>query len=243
MRFFVIFIISLFFGRVMQAQELNDSLYLKKVTRSAIESYTSAQYSEAAIYNGKVYRPDLKLDGNGHALFRSNKYAKGTVVSNGLTYENLALLYDLVLDQLVLLNFDEVGGIMVPPDYIDSFSLHNHTFINLKPGKTPVTGISPGYYDLLYSGTKDLLVKRAKKMTETTNQHKVVRTISQQDKYYLLKDSVYIPINNKNHLLKQLSENRQQNKLFIKQQRLNFRKDKENAMVELLKFHDSFKEQ
>ncbi|WP_148233536.1 hypothetical protein [Pseudopedobacter saltans] len=227
------------FAKMTQAQALNDSLYVRELTRIMVENYTNAQYSQAPIYNGKVYRPDLKLDGDGHTLFYDSRYTTGTVIYNGLTYNNIMLLYDLVLDQLVLLNLDKAGGIMIPSDHIDEFSLHNHTFINLKPGKTQVAGIDPGYYDLLYSGTKDLLVKRTKKITETIGQHKVVRTVSQRDKYYLLKDTTYIPVKSKNDFLKQLSETRQQNQLFIKQQRLNFRKEKENSMVELLKFHDS----
>lgn len=239
----IIFLILISGNKLLADSTINDSLFVANVSENLNNFYLNILHSQAPIYNGKVYKPDLKLDGDGHTLFYDSRYTTGTVVYNGLTYRNISLLYDLVLDQLVLLNFDKVGGIMVPPDYIDSFSLHEHTFINLKPEKTQATGISPGYYDLLYRGTKDLLVKRTKKITETTNQHKVVRTVSQQDKYYLLKDSVYIPINNKNHLLKQLSETRRQNQLFIKQQRLNFRKEKENAMVELLKFHDSFKEQ
>ena len=243
MRFFRALIIISFFARTMQAQVLTGSSYVEKVTLNTLENYTNAQHSEAPIYNGKVYRPDLKLDGDGHTLFQDSKYATGTIVYNGLSYTNVGILYDLVLDQLVLLNFDEVGGIMVPSDHIDAFSIHNHTFINLKTIKAEATKINPGYYDLLYSGTKDLLAKRTKKIAETTNQHKVIRTVSQQDKYYLLKDTVYIPIKNKTDLLKQLSETQQQNQLFIKKQRLNFRKEKEKAMVELLKFHDSLKKQ
>lgn len=121
-RFFGIFIMPFLFAKMTQAQALNDSLYVRELTRIMVENYTNAQYSQAPIYNGKVYRPDLKLDGDGHTLFYDSRYTTGTVIYNGLTYNNIMLLYDLVLDQLVLLNLDKAGGIMIPSDHIDEFS-------------------------------------------------------------------------------------------------------------------------
>ena len=225
----------------LAAQIVNDSLFVARAEQNMNSIYTSRLESKAGLYNGKMYHQDLKLDQGGHTLFKDNQYTEGTIIYNGQTYRSVGLMYDLVHDQLVL-SVDRAGGVIVPPEYADSFSLHGHRFINIRLDRSSRNEITPGYYDLLYDGTISLLAKRTKKITETTNQHKVVRTVSQQNRYYLLKNDAYIPINNKKNLLTQLDETHQENQLFINRNRLNFRKDKEKAMIELLKFHDSIKE-
>lgn len=203
------------------------------------DHYPDLLNREAPIYNGKMYHPYIKLSENGHPFFNSERYTQGSIVYSGYTYRHVKIAYDLVRDQLILMDFDGDNALVVVPDHVDSFTLHNHTFIRLTAGAATANTIKPGYYDLLYKGRIRLLAKRLKSVSEKVTQNEVEKNVSQQDKYYLFKDSVYTAITNKKALLKMLQSTQSQNQHFIKTEQLNFKRDKENAIIKLVKFHDS----
>lgn len=234
-------IISLSFISSLDAQSLDDKQYIQAVEKSTIALYLK-KINQAPFYNGKVYRPDLTLDEMGHSLFINNQYVKGVLNYNGLSYNDIYLMYDLVLDQLIVLNMDKVGGIIVPAHHVKSFSLHNHHFINLNSSAVRGRQIEPGYYDLLYDGKIKLLVKRIKEIEETVTSYKIKRTVLPQNKYFLLKDSSsYIPFKGKKDLLKQLNNASGQVNKYLKTKKLNFRADEEKSILDLVIFYDSLK--
>ena len=122
---------------------------------------------------------------------------------------------------------------------MDAFSFLGHNYIHIKKTEAETHKLSTGYYDILYQGQIALLVKRSKKVTEKISQAGVEHSVSQYNHYYLLKDSVYILLKNKKRLTKLLKSTQGQNQEDIKSNQLNFRKDTENAMLSLVRYHDS----
>ncbi|KAA8482460.1 hypothetical protein BDE36_3435 [Arcticibacter tournemirensis] len=238
-QFFELLLVLAASNNHLSAQIRDDSVFVSGIVQKITRTYIEQLNTEAPIYNGKMYRPVFNLNDGGHTLFQSNQYTKGTIVYNGHIYQDVNLMYDMVKDQLVLLNFDQVGGIVIWPQYVDAFSLHQHTFINIRPDSTTQKSIAPGYYDLLYQGKTSLLAKRIKELIETPNQNAVKRTVSQQNKYYLLNHSGYTLIKGKKDLLRLLSRTRNENLQYIKTERLNFKKELERSMIKLLSYHDS----
>jgi hypothetical protein len=234
------FLIVLFLKSSALAQKIkDDSLFVAQVTENITNNYLILLKSDAPIFNGKMYRPNSNFDEGTHTLFINNQYTLGSIFYDEILYKDMNIMYDLVLDQLILLNFDKVGGLVVFPHRVKSFKLHEHTFINIQPDSLNKKNISSGYYDLLVEGKVNFLAKRSKKIQETTNQEKVKRIVYQQDKYFLLKDDIYYSIKNKNELLKQLKVTHDQNQQYIKSNKLKFKKNKEESMIRLVKFHDS----
>ncbi len=221
------------------AQTLSDSTFVAEAEQYISEIYAEQLNSGARIYNGKMYRPFLNLDNGDHTLFQSNEYSRGSITYEGRIYKDLNLMYDLFRDQLVLLNYDKVGGIVIWPQYVDSFSIHQHKFIHIKPDSSPHTGFPPGYYDLIYDGRTRLLAKRTKTISETADEYKVKKNISEKSKYYILKDSAYTQVKSKKDLLKLLHRTQNENQNYIKKEHLNFKKNFEDSMVRLLSHHDS----
>jgi len=222
-------------GHLLIAQTQNDSAFVSRVIQNATNAYIEQLNTEAPIYNGKMYRPVFNLNDGGHTLFLNNQYTKGSIVYNHHVYKDVNLMYDMAKDQLVLLNLDQVGGIVVWPQYVEAFSLHHHTFVNISADSAAQKGLAHGYYDLLYSGKSTLLAKRVKR----TDQNTVKRTVSQQNKYYLLSDSGYVLIKGKKDLLRLLRQTRNENLKYIRTGHLNFKKELESSMIKLLSYHDS----
>ncbi|MNK12317.1 hypothetical protein D3C87_303760 [compost metagenome] len=222
------------------AQTGDDSLFVTQVSQKAISGLLNLQKTDGPLYNGEMHYPHPKFKNGGHASFINSSYTKGTIVYDGLTYKNMSVMYDLIRDQLLLLNADSSGGIVVQPEHIDRFSLHNHNFINFKSGTVP-KNIAPGYYDLLYEGRITLLAKRVKKVTENVTQY-IEKEVEQTVSYYLLKDSVYTRIKGKQDLVTLLNATQKENQDYIKANKLDFNGNREEAFLRLVSFHDSLKQ-
>lgn len=235
----LVILLMMFLGLPVFAQKMDDSVFVASLSQNMKSVYSNLLNREAPVFNGRIYHPYQSPLENGHSFFVSDEYVEGTIAYNGFVYINLKIAYDLVRNQLVLLQYDGVNAIIVSPDHVDSFSLHNRKFINLQPTSDSILNVKEGYYDLIYDGTIDLLVKRDKTISEKITPTLVERTVSQQDKYYLRIASAIRPIKNRKALLSLLRSTKNENERFIKDNRLNFRSDKENALVKLVQFHDS----
>ena len=232
-----LFIFSMFTaGSAVKAQEKNDSLFIAEVTANIAKLSSNPDQRASALFNGKVHNPHLRFKDGGHAFFMNEKYTEGTVTLNGVIYHLVNLMYDIVRNELVLLNIDQTNGIVLQPENVNSFTLHQHHFINIKQAQQE---IKAGYYDLLYKGRMSLLAKREKEVTEKIDQT-IEKVVSEKTSYFLLKDAKYHPVNGKAALLKLLHSTNTENLAFIKKNKLNFKKDLANAMVSLINFHDSF---
>lgn len=219
------------------AQTSDDSLFVTQVSQKTISSLLNLQKTDGPLYNGEMHYPHAKFKNGGHASFINNNYTKGTIVYDGLTYKSMRVMYDLVRDQLLLLNADSSGGIVVQSEHVDFFSLHNHNFLNVK-SRTAPENITPGYYDLLYDGGIKLLVRRLKKITESVTQY-VEKEVEQTARYYLLKDSVYTQIKGRQDLMTLLKATQKENESYIKANKLDFNRNREESFLKLVSFHDS----
>lgn len=222
------------------AQTMDDSLFVTQVSQKNISSLLNLQKTGGPLYNGEIHYPHPKFKNGGHASFINSNYTKGTIVYDGLMYKSMSVMYDLVRDQLLLLNADSSGGIVVQSEHVDRFSLHNHNFINIKSGTVP-KNIAPGYYDLLYDGRITLLARRIKKVTENVTQY-IEKEVEQTVSYYLLKDSVYTRIKGKQDLVTLLKATKNENQDYIKANKLDFNGNREEAFLRLVSFHDSLKQ-
>ena len=220
--------------------QVNDSAFVARVSANITNYFTASLNKGAPVYNGKVYyRTHPRFIEGGHAFFLVPQYQTGTVTYEGYTYRNAELMYDIIRDELLLLHFDKQTDIVLDPEKVDTFSFLGHNYINIKEAEAKENNLLTGYYEALYQGKIALLVKRSKTVNEKITQVGVERSVSQHNRYYLLKDSVYTLLKNKKSLTKLLKSTQSQNQQYISSNQLNFRNDKENAMLSLVRYHDS----
>jgi len=219
------------------AQGREDSLFVVKVSQKATGNLLDLQKTDGPLYNGEMHYSHPKFKNGGHAFFILDSFTGGTIVYDGFRYENMRVMYDLVRGQLLLLNRDSSGSIVVQPEHVDFFSLHHHNFIHIKAG-TASKNMASGYYDLLYNGGIALLAKRVKKVTENVTQY-VEKEVEETVNYYLLKDSVYSRIKSKQDLLRLFSATQNENQRYIKTNNLDFSRNREESFLKLVSFHDS----
>jgi hypothetical protein len=205
----------------------------------ALRQYHDYLDPEPNLYRGDQYAEYSFLLKEGHPFFGEDRWRKGTVMYNGILYENVSLLYDEVLDMLVMPDPLKVFKIILIPSEVGSFTIEDHSFVRLSDSLNP-SQPGNGFYEQLYKGHISLLKREKKTIQEDVSNpaEGIRRYIEVHVSYYLKRGNEYYSVNNKGSLLYALKDKNREAKKFIRQNHLNVRKDKENALVKVVTWYD-----
>jgi hypothetical protein len=230
--FFELFSIYSSFSQNAHKDSLTD-LQLKNVI-SLYDHYTN---DNAPIYNGTEYLfYTFKREGN--PFFNSDNLLRGWISYQGKMYDPLSLMYDLTRNQVVILFPDSISRVVLHNQFIDSFHLAGHTFINLT--QAPQQNLyNTGFYDLLFNGQVQLLARRSKLMTETIKNDSVITIISSKDFFYIHKEGIYYLVNNQKEVFKLFDDKKHELRKLMRKEHLKFRrKNFESVLVKATAFYD-----
>lgn len=209
----------------LQAQPLADTTATHAAANQAILDYQLFIGGQAMIYNGTEYISYPPFTGN--AWFADQGIGEGTIVYDGIPYQHLSMLYDIIRDQVVISNADG-NLIALAGDKISSFALAGHHFIHT----------SSGFYELLCPGDLAILAKRSKIIEESINGLDLHRTVTEKDRYFALKGGVFYSLGNLSSLLTLLKDKKKEIARFLREN--NIRKnDKEKAMIAAAGFYNN----
>lgn len=205
--------------------------------KNAVAFYNNSFGPELHLFNGKEYYDYRVAFNEGHPYFFTPTWSKGTVNYEGNRYENVSILYNLVTDQVVILNYSRLAKIQLVKERVASFALSGHSFIHIRPDSLLSPVLREGFYDILADGKITLLARRTKNIQTYTKQ--VVETkVFSKDHFYVENNNVYSEIDSKRALLKQVGDKRKEIQQFIKQNKISYRKSRENAMVRIVEYYN-----
>lgn len=209
----------------LPAERRTDST-VQQAKEYALNIYHLFLGEQSAIYNGNAnisYDPLMR----GHAFFKIDSLVNGTITYEGILYRDMPLLYDLVLDQPILLNEDGYLIGLLNRNVRDFF-LSGHHFINTRTG----------FYDLLSQGRLTLMAKRIKRIEESIEGMTLIHTIVPKDFFYVIKDSVTTELSNERSLLVLVADKKKEVKQFIRTNKIKFRKDPEHAIIAITGYYN-----
>ena len=92
---------------------------------------------------------------NGTYFWNGPEYKGGSVLYNGKPYDDLLLNVDAVRQDLLIKSPSGRDGKVLNPDYVTSFTMNGHRFLNLRNlyGETAPSG----YWEVLYDGRAKVL--------------------------------------------------------------------------------------
>ena len=184
----------LLYANVAGAQPLMDA--------NPIDRYID-EYGNTLLYRGKAY-VTYQNSIEGHQSFKSvGMVDSGTVVFDGLHYQQAPLMYDVVLDELISRHPKLLVNLIIPKAFVTSFTIGVDTFVVLRADQT---NLQPGYYhQLLNVAGMVCYVKWAKEikdeqMSAASNQRRFVETVT----FYIKRpeDVVFQNITNQSALLR-----------------------------------------
>lgn len=199
------------------------SLYARSLGEQA-RLYTGSQFVE--------YRYPMMKE---HPFFGSPDAAVGTIWYDDMIYRDVPMWYDLVRDEVVVLNAARQIRIVLEGRRVKEFSLAGHRFTRIDT----VAALPAGFYELLYDGPSTLLAKRAKRYTEIIDEMTVkldVYPIS--PRYYISKDGGFQELKKPSQVKNLFPAKRRELDAFIKTNDLNFRRNPEAAMAAVLAYYD-----
>lgn len=219
------------------SQSLVPDSFASPAYKNTVTYYNQSLSEELHLFNGKENKEYPNVFSTGTPYFISNNWSKGTMNYDGKMYENVSLLYDVVKDEVVNLYFNNISRVQLAKEKVLAFSIRDHNFIHITPDSLRAL-VAPGFYDELYHGKTSLLAKRTKNIQSFIHQSGEEFKVFSKDHYYVRKGGDYFPVSNKKSFLRTLGDKRKVLQQYIRQNKLNFRKDKENAMKKTLEYFD-----
>lgn len=227
---------------VLQAQTAQPKTdFLQQATASAVKSYQDVIGMQALLYNGSEYKAENKSYLEGHAYFNSKSFEQGTIAYDGVVFTNVPLLYDVVLDEVITVH--PVSGLSqkLVKHKISAFNLPNYGFVHLKPEDVDAKVLKPGLYSLLYDGKTKVLLRREKSIQERATAYGMEGKYKGSDKFYIQKDGAFYQVGSKGSALNVFRDEKKQLKKFMREKSINYRANREAALVKIAEHYDSLK--
>ena len=238
--FSTLFLIAPSFSQSMQKDSPTDAQ-----VKNAIAVYDHYNANNAPVFNGNEYLfYTFKMEGDpffGTGIYgdESVSFVEGWVSYNGRKYGSVALLFDIVRDQLVILSPDQKTPIIMHNEFVDSFSLLGHTFIALKEDHKQNL-YNTGFYDLLYNGKNvQFLERRSKVLNPRIVSNTMITNFPAKNRFYIHKNGLYYLVSNKKDVFRVYSDRIKDLKKLMRQNHLKLRrKNFETAASKVSGFYD-----
>jgi hypothetical protein len=208
----------------------NDSQIINKI-------YLNEIGDNAQIYHGREFiRNGLKAIG--FPFYESDNMVNGTISYQGEIYPDRNLYYNLVSDQLIIDNYSHNALITLSPEKVDSFIVGSHVFVPLNTNRS--NGLEKdGYYEQLVSGEPALFARREKKLVTGTGSEE--SRYIQYNNYFIRINQVYYLVDGKNALLDILNDRKDELKKYIRNNKINFKKNLESSLTVTTNYYSRLK--
>ena len=238
LRFMLLIILVLSsFGLAGLAQGTIADSSSEPAIKRIVAFYNTSLGADLQLFNGREYQDYNFRFSEGHPYFFTNKWSKGTITYRGSTYEDVSILYNLITDNVIILDYSGLSKIQLVKEKVTSFSVAGHTFINICRDSLLSSGLRCGFYDVLATGKITLLVKRTKNIQEVTTETVQIKALP-KDYFYIGHNSVYSPVSKEKTLLELLSDGRNEIKRFIKQHKIRYAQNPEEAIVKIVTYYN-----
>jgi hypothetical protein len=236
---FTTLIILLFTGKSFAQLMGTDSSSQQPAFNNAISLFNASLGEQAPLYNGpEYYFYDHTIKGNAYFM-DINTFTAGAVFYDGQSFNNVQMLYDLYSDDVAVLLYNHFQKIYLLKPKVKNFDFLGHHFVNINTDTiNNKSDIKSGYYDELYNGKEQVLVKRTKSIQTTSSLVGLEKYFSPAIDYYIRKGKVYYSFSSQGQLLDILKDRKKEIQQYIKANKIKFRDDREQAMVKIVSYYD-----
>lgn len=169
-----------------------------------IDMYHLNARANDPLFNGREYERYPFYINKGIPYYMADTLKNGTLIYDGLRYNDVPLLYDQIVDELITLDFTRQHLIKLVKQKVDSFILYRTKFIAVQQADKTVPD---GYYELLYNGPTQLLRKETKKIVNNIRYGEQLEKNIESKMIYLVKhNSRYYAVTSTNSLVNVLSD-------------------------------------
>jgi len=232
----IVLVFILFAVSNLRAQNLQpDSFLYSKAASQAIDCFNNFIANESEINNGPVYEfypPANK----GSFYFQDKNYCiPGLVRYNGNWYKNIPLLYDSYND--IMISTLNNNLFVLNTEKIADVYLLNHHFIHINQSGDE---LAPGFYDVIYNGHSQVLIKRTKFIDEHAVEGQALQTFYEdRSNAYIKKGTQYYLVDTRGSFLDTFKDKKKDLNRYMRDNKIDYKKDKESAVAKLAAYYDS----
>jgi hypothetical protein len=225
------------FAGSSSAQNPDSTLIAQQLKNSRLY-YDSHIGDQSRLLNGIKYVPYRTEDYINHPFFLTKDMQNAYLNYDDADLYNIPVLYDLSRNMLVIKDVDGASYLSLLNTKLNKFIIANHTFIKILADSTQDV-LKPGFYDLLYDGPTQLLVKREKKADQEKSGITIQNLFRTNNYFYVHKNDTYYSVSSKGDLLKLFKEKKKELNQYIKANDLSFGEEgKEQSMVRVINHYD-----
>jgi len=240
-----IFLLGLFFLSSFKAfpqDFISDTMQESASFQAAVNYYHQFLSPETGLYDGSEYTYNTYYPiqiNEGDPFFLSKEFYTGAVFYNNVLYEKVPLLYDIIKNELLIHDPSGIYIIRLNNERVGWFTIWGHTFIQLIFDSANNSQMRTGFYDLLYNGKTSLYRKDSKTLNENTaSAQGINRYVVESNEYFIKKENQFYKITNKKSLMVVLKNKKKEIGQFIKKNKLNLRKIKNDALIKIAAYYD-----
>jgi hypothetical protein len=194
-------------------------------------------YDQAGIYKGPEYGDYAYTLSSSHPYFDTAVYQNGSVVYEGVLYENVPLLYDIVHDVIVVRHFNMYHKIQLLSDKVSSFNIGEHHFIRLVADSNSKV-IETGFYETLYEGKLTVLKKSVKVIQPIPSMSEIKNAAYPKNYFFVEQNGNYYAITNEKSLMKLFGDKKNAVQAYLKSNKIRFKKRKQEAIAKGVAYYD-----
>lgn len=187
--------------------------------------------------NGVVYPekdPLLRDDPS----YGEKSFQMAQLAYEGYDFVRKNIMYDVFRDELVILSSDQRMSIILNSDLVDQVSFSEGTVIVKKESNPGYRYHRNGFYRLVWDGEMKLLAKHRKSLQTFSSPSDYYRFFSKHTDYFVKKGDDWTLVENQNQLIRDLEVDKKAFKRYAKDLDLKFKRDKDNYLIELLRFSE-----
>jgi hypothetical protein len=220
-----------------QSKQEDSILYLTAHSHT-LEVYYNQLEDQSRLYNGSLYEGFNYTFREGSPYFLGNRATSiGSVEYDSMSFINVSLIYEDYRQKLVAVN--QGFRLQLINERVNSFTISGHYFVRVFPVPQYKGLPDNGFYELIYSGRSGVMKWTKKNMQEViSTADGSVWYVYESDSYFIHTGNTWVYIRTKKDLLNILGDKRKEVQQFIKKNKLNYKKDKENTLSEVLGYYD-----
>lgn len=219
-------------------QPAADTAFVYQARQYVVSLHEKALGPQSRLFNGSRYaEPEFTYDQ--HPFFLSEDWLTGAIAYDGEYFEDVLLMFDLMNQAVVTEHGPSGHAIQLVPSKIGHFSIAGRNFVNIDNASVQHSLPSSGFYEVLYDGRSQLIARRQKIRHEKVESLEVIVTYESRSRYFILLNGVYFPVRSKGSMLKLMDDKRPDLKRALKQQGIDFRRNREVALISLATHYDS----
>jgi hypothetical protein len=213
---------------------LPDSLLHTQAKDQVVREFNETIGEQSEIYNGpRYYLLPQAVKGSPYFL-GSVTFEPASIQYNGTWYTNVPMLYDAYADLMVSTSRNIIYSFR--SEKLTDVNLAGHHFISMDASKS--LNLSPGYYDELYGGRSEVVVKRSRTVVKRAGSQSLETLYENKDEIYIKKGGSYLSVSSKHSVLNVFKDKAKQLKEYLSAAHISYRKDKEGSIAKLAAYYD-----